>query len=351
MSHASRSMIGLVALLLVAALGCMQPANAQTLDPIIDEIIAPYGNRAGNSLAPSSLHPANYAAPRQLYSCNNSFFGPPWESLCPSDLMYTPNENTGGYQAFGVGIQNYPAGQYWYVVPYLVRVYYWDTNCDCWNYYWDVAYDWYLVNLPAFTTGTAAAGSKWGTTAYQITPVVAATLSTAAFKASALAPCFPGYTGVEAPCGGFFPDTDTVFVPSAGYEDKVAIGETCGLSERSGTATDGDAGCFYGYEGWTTFPGAVYMDTTALDGPNNYVPGVGLTRPDLLPEGTTYYWLIDFFAYGNEPITFQQVTHRSAVTSRVGLSPFCLLYESTWGNSACYFNVDQTTIAPASTLF
>jgi hypothetical protein len=338
-------------ILALAGIGGTQAALAQSGDATIDDIIAPYANRAGNSLAPINIAPANYqVSGRHLYSCNSSV-GPSWEGSCPSDLTYTPNQNTGGGQSFGVGIQNYPAGQYWYAVPYLEQVWYHDTNCDCDTYYWDVAYDLYLVNLPAFTTGTAAAGSKWGTTVYQITPTVAATLSTAAFKASALTPCVPDYLLETAPCGGLLAPTDATYVASAGYEDKVVIAETCGLSTRSGTSSDGDSGCFYGYEGWTTFPGSVYMDTTADDSGPYYVPGIGITRPDQLPEGTKYYWLIDFFAYGNEPVTGQPVSHNGAVTYRVGWSPFCIAYESQWGNGACYFNVDQTGLAPSSGLF
>ncbi|HEX6996210.1 MAG TPA: hypothetical protein VF339_18925 [Gammaproteobacteria bacterium] len=331
------------ALLLASSAG-IGTASAQTGDQLVDDIIAGFAHKAGNSTTSSNLDLAAYTNP---IACNSPSAAP-HENNCPSDVTYSPSSYTGGGQTFGVGMTNYPGGVVLYAIPYLVYEPYWDTNCDCYLYHWVVYWDLYLVEVPPITRGVAAAAVTWGEDPY--TPLhPSIPLSTMAFKYNGLVDrCDPTYTGREAPCGGNDPESDVTYIDGAGYEDKLYIQEACSLSDRTDTINDAYAGCFISLEGWTTLPSPVYLDTTSQDDGPTFTPGVGMVGPYAIEEGTKYYWYIYFGAYGNEPIVGQTAQHRNAITYRIGYSPFCLAFESVFGHAACYFNVDNTPLSPAA---
>jgi hypothetical protein len=320
------------------------PASAQTGDALIDSYLSGFTSRGGNSLAPN-LGPSSY--PNGILNACNSASAPSWEGNCPSDLMYTPNANTGGYQAFGVGINNWPGGTYYY--PYCYPVIVWYQDELGWYYQIEIWCDWYYVTMPTHTYGVASARIKFGSLPVN-GPWGSTPMSTLAFKGNAVHPpyvgsatCTPIFTGMSAPCVG---QSNVIAVPDAGYEDKILIPDSgCNptLGRRSGDASDASAGCFV-LDGtmWATDLPSPYPDTTFLDEAPLYVASMGSANPRNIAENTTYTWWINFFQYGLESPTAKTITHNSAVTVNIPSAPGCS-GSALWN---CYFNVDQTTIAP-----
>lgn len=341
-------------IMVMASFG-LPSASGQTGDSTIDSWISGFARTGGNNLAPTALDPINYYA-TGLTKCNSSG-APPWEAKCPSDLLYTPNANTGGYQAFGVGVSNWPGGTYWYPVCYLVWVYYQiDPSLPG---YWqlEVWCDWYYVQMADHTYGAAAARLLFGLDSLN-TPWGLVPMSTLAFKANSVytpadpsVVCTPNWGGTDAPCL----EPDSYAVPSVGYEDKVLIQDNnCQKITRAGDASDASAGCFVRDGGnWLTDLPSPYPDTTALDGPSTYVASIGSIDPGSLAEGLpggtmtldVYFWWINFYQWGLEAGSNHSIQHNSAVTTYVPV-PQCTSSTPWW----CFFNVDQTTIAPAATV-
>ena len=338
-------------------------ATAQSGDPTVDNWLAPFEYKNGNNSIPTAIAPPNYPI---LNSCNSSS-SPPDEANCPSDLLYTPNANTGGSQAFGMGANLWEGGQYYYTSCWLVP-YYDSEGWLRWTYYCQTQ----LVNVTAHTYGIAAAAIKFGqqtiATPWGTTPMSTLAFSSHVYDGYNPQPqlrCTPNliYVGTgwgSAPCNS---SVENVYiVPNVGYEDKIVLSPDAGCNPpfwsvqpnlRSGEASDADYGCFVrdGSNWWTNLP-SPYPDTTRLDGAATYVPGVGSASPEAIMEGQTYHWGLNFFQWGLEPGD-HTIRHSSAVTtfidnvtggSIIGLD--CTpsrLYD-------CYFNVDQTSISSTSPL-
>jgi hypothetical protein len=174
-----------------------QVVVAQTGDPLLDSWIAPHTRKGGNTSVPLFLNPAAYP---DITGCNSGI-GPSWETNCPSDLTFTPNANTGGYQAFGVGISSYPASEYWDYGCYMQWQYVWHNDSG-WQEELVLVCDYQLVSLPAYANGEAGGRLRWGASQfYYGFPAGNWTLSTLAFKGSGFAVCAPAFNGTSAPCG------------------------------------------------------------------------------------------------------------------------------------------------------
>jgi hypothetical protein len=329
-------------LLLAFLLVIPAQAFAQSGDPVVDSHLVPYyEHRRSSSAPPSALSPTNYGSGSALLGCASSS-APSHETNCPSDLTYTPNANTGGYQAFGVGIHNIPYSEQWITECYILETWEWDWEAGTWVltfYYWC---DTYLYVTRAEVSGFAISRIKWGAT-YATIPNASTPLSTLAFKGTNLANCNPK-PGViaEAPCL-----SNGTYVPSAGYEDKIIIPDNCPRAERTGLATDFTDGCFWSQQGlWMSDMPAAYQDTTAADRGDQFVISVGTASAASLNEGTMYTNRTWFGQLGTETIRPGPVRHTGSVTVPRSLAPFCLLYQSTFGQAACMFNVDQVQITP-----
>ncbi len=306
-----------------------------------------YSDRAGNTASASNLQPSNYGngSGYDLIDCAYAT-APSWETNCPSDLTYTPNAHTGGYQAFGVGIKNYPQQDYWDYDCYYVDVWVWDEESHQWVLEWQYVCEYTHVQVPAQVAGIAVARIKWGNYQSQFgLGGPSHTISTLAFKGSSFLPCTPTLSpsGVEAPCAG----TGT-YVAGAGYEDKLLIPDNCALPARTGTYVDAAAsfGCFYSYDGlwWSDLP-SPYLDTTVSDGPSYYIAAIGTPTAANISEGVTYSWRVAFYQWGNEAV-HGEVRHQGGLTKKMPSSPFCSAFSGTFGeNAACHFNVDQTLLA------
>jgi len=330
------------ALIVALAVFRVEAALGQTGDPVVDQwITSYYAHRAGNNLAPTSLTPSNYP---NVLACSTST--PVWENNCPSDLTYTPNANTGGYQAFGVGINSWPSQSYWDYDCTLEDVWVWDPELQQWVLEWQVLCYYQLVQVSAQAGGQAVSRVRWGSQQHAVQGSMR-TISTLAFNGEDLAGCHPSWNGSDAPCTA----TGT-FVEGGGYEDKIVIPEFCPLSRRTGTFMDANSGCFYSYNGlWVSNLPSPYLDTTAGDGPSNYVAAIGVASGVSIVENFTYTSRITFFQWGQETVNGNQIRHNGSVTVRLPFTSPCLLYAPVFGlDAACFFNVDQTQIAPPSTL-
>lgn len=319
-----------------------QVAEAQTGDAVIDSWISNFQRKGGNSAAPTSLNPSQYSS--GVTKCNP---GPPAsEGNCPSDLLYTPNANTGGYQAFGVGLNNFQGGTYWYPVCYIVWVYYYDIGWSLQTWC-----DWYYIQVLDHAYGAAAARVQFGTNT-TVTPWSLRPMSTLAFKANNVytptipsVECTPIWIGASAPC---LAQSNVYAVTDAGYEDKILIDDhNCNVILRSDSSSDAAAGCFT-RDGnrWLSDLPSPYPDTTASDGPTPYVAAIGSAAPEQISEGQTYFWWINFYQLGLESAGTHNIKHNSAVTTNIQSAPGCSALQP-WN---CYFNVDQTLIAPAEQL-
>lgn len=322
-------------------------ANAQTGDAQLDTWLSVYSTAAGNNTQPTNLTPANY--PNGVTKCKLST-APSWETLCPSDLLYTPNANTGGYQAFGVGADYRPSGTYYYATCYVQWIY----NAFLDAYEPLIFCNYQSVNIAAHTYGSAMARIKFGSNTTS-TPFGAKPISTLAFKANiTYLPNAPGITCTPtlnlvgaAPCATL--QFDRYAIPGNGYEDKVLITDLgCTKLLRDGDDSDALANC-YTHDGmnWQSDLPGVYRDTTASDTATNYVPGVGSVVPWAIIENQTYYWWTDFYQWGQDPAGPISLRHNSAITTSIDLpgGPPCGTSPET-----CAFNVDQTTIAPVINL-
>jgi hypothetical protein len=316
-------------------------AHAQTGDSVVDSYVGNpyYEHKAGNKFAPLNLAPSNYGVYGfQMLDCAFAS-APVWEGSCPSDLSYAPNVHTGGYQAFGVGYHNIQAQDYWDYDCYYVDVWVWDQEAGTWVLEWQYWCDYHHITVAAELTGVVVARVSWG--GYQAD--LGIPLSTSAFKGTTLPPCNPTYTGPTAPCSSV-----GTYVAGAGYEDKVLItDQECALL-RTGLNSDHWNGCLHPSTGWISDLPSAYGDTTASDSSSPLVVGMGTPYPATFEEGRTYTWVRYFGKAGNRS-THGDARHNGAVTKKVPESPFCIAFSSTFGeNAACYFNVDQTQLAPAS---
>jgi len=330
-------------------------ATAQSGDPIVDSYLTSYyTNRVGSTAPPTNLILSNYGDhPNNYLKCDviATPSAPPWEVNCPSDLTYTPNAHTGGYQAFGVGLKNIYATSYWDYYCTLEEQWVWDPELG--EYVLEYVYVCYyeLVQVPAEVTAIAVARIKWGSNSYVFNDFTGLTLklSNLAFMGGPEPPvenCDPENIifGADAHCT--YPGT---YVSEAGYEDKIIVPDSCSLSSRTGTWSDFYNGCFHSAGGYTDLPSA-YVDTNAADpGTGPFVLSVGTARARDLVTGTTYTWRLYFGQGGNEPVTGSQVLrHTGSVTVKQPFHVFCNLYASVFGeNAACFFSVDQTNLTPA----
>lgn len=343
---------GVAAVLFAITLMVPTVGSAQTGDSVIDGWLSGFQRKGGNSSPPGDLHPNSYGG--VIHKCNSPG-APSWEGNCPSDLLYTPNHWTGGYQAYGVGLNLWPGGYYWYRYCYPVWVYYeeygWQLEIWC---------DYYLVQVTEHTYGAAAARITFGATNAGSSPWGPRPMSTMAFKGNNVyAPvvgeawCTPVWLGSSAPC---YLQSDKIAVPastggegsSVGYEDKIIIQDNnCNVTVRTDTYHDANNGCFTRDGGnWATDLPSPYPDTTKDDGPTPYISGIGTAAPTSLIEGQRYFWWINFYQMGLEAGTGHHIGHNAAITYKINSAPGCSS-SALWN---CYFNVDQTTIAPSSSV-
>ncbi len=330
------------ALSVVTIIAIREPAVAQSGDATIDSAIATYARRAGSSGVPN-FKPADYS--NGVTACSGASPVPTWEQNCPSDLLYTPNGNTGGYQAFGVGINNVPGGAYWTQYCGYIPV-----EIGPGEYYWAWMCWWVPITLDDQTIGLAMARVTFGTQGVE-TPWGVRPMSTLAFKANNLyqpdsssVTCQPDYIGDSAPCH----PPNTYAVQNVGYEDKISIddyGCTVPFTGRTGDSQDADRGCFVA-SSWDSDIPSAYLDTTKFDGAQLYIPSVGSSDPKGIAEGVTYYWDIQFYEMGLESSAPAEIVHSASVTTYLvvpGLG--CANTPESIAN--CYFQVDQTRISPA----
>lgn len=320
-----------------------------TGDPEIDSWLSTYSLKAGNAAAPTSLIPSLYTGGVEACQSASAL---PHEARCPSDLLYTPNANTGGYQAFGIGAEPVTGGTYVFADCYVVYI--WNPSLEYYEAYIQCSY--YTLTVPDYTWGIAAAKISFGTNQMQ-TSWGFFPMSTMAFKANrdylpsvAAVDCNPvfSFLTLSTPCD--FLKSDTYAVPDSGYEDKIIMTDRgCATPTffRSGDANDATYGCFtHSTLNWATdLPGA-YRDTTYLDSPGDYQPAVGTTVPFLLVGGNTYRWWSNFIQLGHEPASGSAyvLRHNAAVTHFDPILPSCSLVSAP---ELCYYNVDQTMIAPS----
>ena len=316
----------------VASIGV---ALAQTGDSWVDAQINGWDFHAGNASAPSLLAPWNYSVD---WACDAGG-APSWETNCPSDLLYTPNANTGGYQAFGVGWSVVPALTNWEPYCYARLVWTWHNDSG-WQETLEWDCDWQAVTSPPYTWGITAVRIKWGSveTAFSQPPGSWPT-STLAFKGNQFPECDPSNNpfGAGTPCDG----PNTIFVLNAGYESKVKMYDAGCTWTRTNTWIDTYHGCLSHVETIleTSLPCA-YKDTNIIDSPSDYVSAVGTSCANALVEGNTYYWKLLFSANNVNTWPVGDATHRGAITANLGSWP--------GGDELTRFNVDQTVIAPAS---
>ena len=132
--------------------------------------IAQTGNPSGDSYIDNQLYQFKYRAGGKGGAVNRgnnkTACGPgaphAQEANCPNDATYTPSQYTGGYQAWGIGIN----------LPQIIEQ---ETRC---GFYWvanitngNVVYDYYFVcetfNTtgpgPGISRGLAITRLKWGT--------------------------------------------------------------------------------------------------------------------------------------------------------------------------------------------
>lgn len=323
---------------------------AQTGDPVVDYYVPVtyYPYRAGSTTSPSNLQPSNYGTLGfQLIGCAYAS-APSWEDKCPSDLTFTPNAHTGGYQAYGVGVKNWPAETRTITDCGWEDTWVWDEKSHEWVIEWIYVCHGETYTIPAEAGGYAVGRIKWGTTQFpwSIAGPPYHTLSTLAFKGSSFPPC----NAVLAPDGETAPCTGTgTYVAGAGYEDKLLIPDNCSLTQRTGTSADQNAGCFLGGS-WVSDLPSPYLDTTATDAPAYFVASVGTPNAASLQAGVTYTWRMGFRQRGNESV-HGQVRHQGSITKKFMNAAFCTLFSGTFGvNPSCYFNVDQVLLAPPDSL-
>ena len=349
-----KSFFRCVVLALVASGACGTDARAQTGDGAVDGWLVPYNSyRGGNNLPPTGLQPGNYP----YFNACNSPSAPADEMNCPSDLTYTPLAGAGGYQAYGVGVLNEPAGHYW--AMYCYYDWYYDPFLD--REIWNFVCDWYYVGyLPDLSWGTAGARIAFS----QLTVLTAAGyyeyLSTLAFKSvnthwnlPSLF-CRPSLSvlNVEAPCDPAQQDAYVIpFTypeeppnPGAGYDDKIQLQNPgCSLPVRTGYPADRQWGCFSGYDStWYTDLPAPFADSSITDAPNPYVVTMGTTQPWAIQEGYLYSWKRDFWAYGYNNLLWTPANHLSAATIWVDVIPYYCTPQ------LCSFSVDQVRIGPTA---
>ena len=315
-----------------------QPSGDSTIDNWLNG--AQY--KGGSSAAPTTLNPSNYTT--GLDKCNSTQ-AISSENNCTSDLFYTPNANTGGYQAFGVGFTNYASGTYYYPVCYI----YWAWNGQ--DYVPTLYCNWYQYTINAHTYGAATARVKFGSnttsTLWGTKPI-----STLAFKANNVytpyyssVVCQPNYTGSQAKCTS---SSNAISVPNVGYEDKILVADhNCSLTQRTGSSSDANYNCFVrdGSQWWTDLP-SPYPDTTYLDPGAWYVPSIGSAAPEQITEGYTYFWYLNFYQWAWESAASHTIYHGSSITTEITYAPNCS-GSQLWN---CFFQVDQTYIAPSTTI-
>jgi hypothetical protein len=324
-------------------------AWSQTGDSVVDSFVTPYyEHRNGGTAPPSVLQPSTYGPqPADLTRCGIGPSPPAHESSCPSDITYVPNVHTGGYQAFGIGLHNYPYYEDWIPECEMIPYPYWDG--EGWSIEWVMECTYHHVVAPAEAGGPGVSRIQFGANTVTLPhvpdvgqPAVTAPISTLAFKGSHLQWCSPTYVGPTAPC---VPAAGT-YVPGAGYEDKITMPDNCSLSTRTGTGSDANNGCFWTSPGlmWTNFPSA-YQDTNSQDSGPTFVMSVGTPNAASLQEGVMYTTRWGYFQWGNETVPVgQTITHKGAVTSKHLATPFCAAMYGTFGEAACWYNVDQTNI-------
>jgi hypothetical protein len=346
MNHYSRPHARVAAALLLALVGFPCICFSQTGDSVIDGYFSyeDWQIKVGSTAAPENLAPTSYAG--IINRCNSSF-APSWESNCPSDLLYTPNHWTGGYQAFGVALNRRDES-----TDLVYDCYTWWYQDEVGNWVMDYSCEFRWIYTPGLTRGIVAARIKFGADLSGGGLWGPKPMSTMAFKGNTVylpeisaANCTAIWIGPSAPCVA---QSDVVAVKNAGYEDKLVIRDfNCGVISRGGNdnQTDFNAGCFTGSGYLLSDLPAVYLDTTIFDGPDYFVPGVGSAAPTAIVEGQTYSWATYFGEYGAEARVPHTVSHRSAVTAYEGAAPGC----SSSALYNCYFNVDQAAIAPAIT--
>jgi hypothetical protein len=314
-------------------------------DGFVDSLIFNYNSKGGRVDTGWVVNPYKYAP--NPNACNRySFDG--FEGRCPNDSTYTPSYDTGGYQAWGAGLQNYEGGYYYQNVYYVC----WDYNGDL-GYTYTICWDTYWTYVPPYVEGRVATHLKWGRGANGVNAIPR---SSGYYDSSTLA-----FTGDDQPACSFYdldfsggmicapPLTDRVYVPDAGYEDKVAVpNPSCPPSrQRAGDYTDRYYGCFYaesslGSASYTNLP-APYVDTTFTDSAPTYVASMGSAYAAGIVPGQMYYATIYFWAYGNPQINGNGPTaHVGAVTMASWAAvPLC-----PGGFQACArFNVDSVKVS------
>ena len=322
-----------------------QPTGDSFVDGKLNEF--PFQKKGGNN-SPPSLGPGNY--PNDVKDCNSAT-APAHEASCPSDLLYTPNSNTGGYQAYGVGISNLPGGTYWYGFCFPNWFYPDDYIYVYWECYW------YPIQIPDMAYGVAASRVRFGSNTTS-SPWSLKPMSTLAFKANSVylpvdvfVECDPDFSisPAGAPCDDS--DQNVYAVPDAGYEDKIVIRDYGCTGIRLGTPSDATKGCFVrdliSPANWYSNLPAAYPDTTFLDDNDYYNPGFGSADPTAIIEGVNYLWYTGFYQYGLESTAPHEIRHIASVTTYVDPSPVGCNALEPWD---CYFQVDQTNIAPTYTI-
>jgi hypothetical protein len=321
-----------------------EPVVEVTGDPDIDTWIG--GNNPAQMTGVSSANGAYggfkvtipgqpVTTPQGALSCGS---GVPGEANCPNDTAYMPGPFQsnpsgwmGGMDAWGVALQ-WAGGPQLYFYCWTRRVS--DSNGEG---RWESGCDVVEANTPRVTYGASVTIIAWnkvtltegGQTFYR---------SVASYKQPNLSHCvfLPGNNS----CIG----SNSVYVPDAGYEDKMIIPNfSCTKGTRSDDASDRQAGCFV-VDRVVSNLTPYYRDTTAFDSGDTFVASAGFTNPAGIVVTKKYTTEIRFSARGWESIApGVAVKHRGAITTRLEANPACALhgFDPAW----CYFNVDSRTLS------
>ena len=273
------------------------------------------------------------------------------ELNCPNDYTYTPHTFAGDLDNWRVGIRNV-GGTINLWQCYLV---YNSGGNDGYGYYsWSCGYT--TVSLPKRTIGAATAKIKWGsTTAWtgtQYRPI-----STLAFNASEMKPCYPDNTAAlpSEPCPLSGPDAvfikRTLSKPNVGYEDKILVPNThcTRVPFRLSNPTDQNLGCFWHDSFYSNLP-AYYVDTNWEDTADTYVASSGSADATQILPGKEYLWQINFSAGGWETVLGSPAKRRGSVMIRDNQAATCLTglpsaTDAPAGSpAACFYSVDSTKL-------
>ncbi|MEX0619684.1 MAG: hypothetical protein WDZ76_14725 [Pseudohongiellaceae bacterium] len=228
-----------------------------TGDSFIDAAINGYSIKFGGNDTPNGLNPSQYTNGVDKCSSSQAIAG---EINCPSDLFYTPNPHTGGYQAWGVGLTLIEGSQsnYYYCYAYYDEIYpdYYEWTFDC---------EIIVEIVIAHTLGRAVGRIEFGENTTSTSSWGSKPMSTLAFKANnvytpvdsnvACDPETPSiFNGGAALCDDA--DDNVYAVPDVGYEDKVLIEDkNCNmpleppiLNRRVGDHSDVVFNCFTHYD-------------------------------------------------------------------------------------------------------